>query len=120
MDTLSPAEQRRVCLFGGNYGEAGAIDFLGHLGTNAQRHLPPAVSGQNTYWLWGTHGCDPNLVIAVIRDTPEKVGEKYTSVQVVGHLENPWAMPFEHTTVYLLRDRRASAPFRWEEERFYY
>ncbi len=117
--SLSPEDQRRVCIFGGNYGEAGAIDFLGHL-PGAGPSLPPAMSGQNSYWTWGTHGCDVNLVIAVIGDNPEEVAQKYNSVQIVGRLDNPWAMPFEHKNIYLLRGRRASAPFHWEDERFYF
>ena len=117
--SLSPEDQRRVCIFGGNYGEAGAIDFLGHL-PSAGQSLPPAMSGQNSYWTWGTHGCDVNLVIAVIGDNPEEVAQKYNSVQIVGRLDNPWAMPFEHKNIYLLRNRRASAPFHWEDERFYF
>ncbi len=119
--SLSPEEQRRVCIFGNNYGEAGAVDFLGHLPSTAQPfRLPPALSGQNNYWLWGTHGCDPNVSIAVISDTPEAIARKYTSVQIVGRLDDPWAMPFEHKNIYLLRGRRASAPFHWADERFYY
>ena len=117
--TLSPADQHRVCIFGGNYGEAGAIDFLASRDRSLPP-LPPAISGQNSYYTWGTHGCDVNLVIAVIADKPAEVGQKYASVQLVGHLDNPWAMPFEHKNVYLLRDRRPSAPFHWEDERFYF
>jgi hypothetical protein len=83
-------------------------------------HLPPALSGQNNYWLWGTHGCDVNTVIAVIGDTPEAVAQKYESVEVVGVMDQPYAMPFEHKNIYLLRGRRASAPFHWEDERFYF
>lgn len=115
--SLTPEEQRRVCVFGSNYGEAGAIDFLGE---RENLHLPAALSGQNSYWMWGTHGCDVNLVIAVIPDTPEEVGQKYASVAIAGRMENPWSMPFEHKNVYLLRGRRASAPFAWEDERFYF
>ena len=119
--SLPPEDQRRVCIFANNYGEAGAIDFLGHLGAEGQQNqLPAAMSGQNNYWLWGTHGCDPNLVIAVIGDTPEEVAQKYASVEVVGRLDNRWAMPFEHKNIYLLRGRRPSAPFHWEDERFYF
>ncbi len=119
--SLPPVNQRRVCIFAENYGEAGAIDFLGHLGAEGRRNqLPPASSGQNNYWFWGTHGCDPNLVIAVIGDTQEEVAQKYASVQIVGRLDNPWSVPFEHKNVYLLRDRRPSAPFDWEDERFYF
>jgi len=116
--SLTPAEQQRVCIFGSNYGEAGAIDFLGrihHLG------FPPALSGQNSYWTWGIHGCDTNLVIAVIHDTPEELAAKYESVTLIGNPDAPYAMPFErHHHVYLLRNRLPTAPFHWEDERFYY
>ena len=120
-ESLSPEDQGRVCIFGNNYGEAGALDLLGHLGSKDHHyHLSPAISGQNNYWLWGTHGCDPNVVIAIISDTPQEIARKYTSVQIVGRLDNPWAMPFEHKNVYLLRGRRPSAPFDWADERFYF
>jgi hypothetical protein len=115
--SLTPQDQQRVCIFGGNYGEAAAIDFLGRL---QHDDLPPAMSGQNNYWLWGTHGCDPNLVIAVIHDTPQEVSTKYESVTIVGVRDNPFAMPFEHGNIYLLRNRRSSAPFYWADERFYF
>jgi 4-amino-4-deoxy-L-arabinose transferase-like glycosyltransferase len=119
--SLSPQDQRRVCIFGSNYGEAGALDLLG-AGQDAGQHLylPPAMSGQNNYWLWGTHGCDPDVVIAVIGDTPEAVSQKYRLVEIVGRMDNPWAMPFEHKNIYLLRGRRPSSPFNWADERFYF
>lgn len=116
--TLSPYEQQHLCLFASNYGEAGALDFLGrieHLG------LPSAISGQNNYYLWGTHGCDINVAIAIVHDTPEELAKKYDSVTLVGNPYHPYAMPFEnHRHIYLLRGRKPDAPFRWEDERFYY
>ncbi len=115
--SLTPEQQRHVCVFASNYGEAGAIDFLGQ---REGLQLPPALSGQNNYWLWGTHGCDVNLVIAVIGDTPGEVAQKYESVTIVGVMDDPYAMPFEHKNIYLLRGRRPSAPFDWEDERFYF
>ena len=115
---LSPEDRARVLLFAKDYGEAGALDVL-----SGWEHvdLPPAASGQNNYWLWGTHGRDPNLVIAIISDTPEDVARKYISVTLVGRIRQPLAMPFEQRrNVYLLRGRRASAPFDWRDERFFY
>jgi hypothetical protein len=117
--SLSPQDQRRVCIFASNYGEAGAIDFLGPR-QDEEQQLPPAMSGQNSYWQWGTHGCDPDLVIAVIGDSPEAVSRKYRSVEIAGRMDDPWAMPFEHRNIYLLRGRRPSAPFNWADERFYF
>jgi len=114
--SLSPEDQRRVCIFTGNYGEAGAIDLLSH---REVPNLPPALSGQNSYWTWGTHGCDPNLVIAVIDDTPDEVAQKYASVTIVGRMDNPYAVGFEHHNIYLLRDRKPGTHFDWDDERFY-
>ena len=115
--SLTPEQRQHVCIFASNYGEAGAIDFLGR---REDLHLPPALSGQNNYWLWGMHGCDNNVVIAVIGDTPDEVGQKYESVEIVGKMDNPYAMPFEHKNVYLLRGRRPSWRFDWADERFYF
>jgi len=107
--TLSPEDRKRVCIFGSNYGEAVAID------------LPPALSGQNSYWMWGMHGCDTNVVIAVISDKPEEVAQKFESVQIIPHADNPWEMPFERRkTIYILRQRRPSSPVDWAGERFYF
>lgn len=116
-NTLSSADQRRVCIFADNYGEAAAIDFF-----NRRDHLnlPPAVSGHNNYWLWGMHGCDPDLVIAIVGTSPSDLSKKYQSVTIVGERNTPYAMPFEHGNVYLLRDRRPSAPFEWAKVRHYY
>jgi hypothetical protein len=49
----------RWAVFTGNYGVAGAIDFLGK-----EYNLPPAISGHNNYWLWGPGDPTPeNLII---------------------------------------------------------
>jgi len=114
---LTPSDQRRVCIFASNYGEAGAIDLLG---PRMDPRLPPAISGHNNYWLWGMHGCDADLVIAVVSDTPQQLARKYESVMIVGHMDNPYSMPFEHRNIYLLRGRRSSASFEWADERFYF
>jgi hypothetical protein len=116
--TLTPAEQQHVCLFGSNYGEAGAIDFLNrtqHLG------LPPAISGQNSYWGWGMHGCDTDTAIAVVGDTRQQLEAKYQHVDLIGQIDAPYAMPFErHHHIWLLRGRKPSPPFDWRDERFYF
>jgi hypothetical protein len=114
---LTPADQQRVCIFGEDYGEAGNIDLRNRIHHDM---LPPAISGQNSYWTWGTHGCDANLVIAIIPDTPEDIATKYESVTVLGHNSDPYSMPFEHRNIYMLRNRRPSAHFHWADERFYY
>ncbi|MDE1152072.1 MAG: glycosyltransferase family 39 protein [Micavibrio sp.] len=116
--SLTPEEQKHVCIFTSNYGEAGAIDFLGK---QREPSLPPAISGQNNYWLWGMHGCSVETSIAVIDDSPEDIGKKYSDVRIMGMLNDPLAMPFEQTHyVYLLRHRLPGPAFDWHDERYYY
>jgi hypothetical protein len=116
--TLTPEEQKRVCIFGGDYGLAGAIDFLG---PREQPGLPPAISGQNSYWMWGMHGCDVNVAVAVVSDSRAELETKYESAQYIGKITNPYAMPFEqHRGVWVLRGRKPTPPFHWKDERFYY
>src|SRR5262249_10205215 len=45
---LSPEEKKDCSIFAQNYGEAAAIDFFGR-----KYGMPHAISGHNTYWLWG-------------------------------------------------------------------
>ncbi|HEY4356125.1 MAG TPA: glycosyltransferase family 39 protein [Acidobacteriaceae bacterium] len=114
--SLSPEDQRTVCVYGDNYGEAGALDFLAR---REEPRLPPAISRHNNYWIWGPHGCTAELVIAVTGDRPDELLKVYRNVTVLGHLDNPYAMPYEHKNIYLLRGRRPERPFIWDNERHY-
>lgn len=115
---LTPEERKHVCIFATDYGLAGAIDFLK---TKVEPDLPPAISGQNSYWMWGTHGCNANVAIAVVSDSEAALETKYEHVQLIGRITNPYAMPFERRRgIWLLRGRKPGAAFRWEDERFYY
>ncbi len=50
----------RTAIYAHNFGEAAAIDLYG-----AADHLPPALSGNNNYWLWGRTGMPVQVVIDV-------------------------------------------------------
>ena len=113
---LTPADQQAVCLYADNYGEAGALDFLGH---RAEPRLPPAFSPHNSYWWWGTHGCTMQVVIAISGGSPEELRTKYEEVTILAHMDDTYAMPHEHKNIYLLRRRRPENPFDWERARFY-
>ncbi|HXU46350.1 MAG TPA: glycosyltransferase family 39 protein, partial [Thermoanaerobaculia bacterium] len=51
--TIPEAERPRCAIFGQDYGQAGAIDVLGD-----RYGLPDALSGHNSYFLWGPRGYD--------------------------------------------------------------
>ncbi len=54
--------------------------------------LPPALSGHQTYWLWGHRGYSGNCLI-VLDDTREKLEELFDSVEFVGiSADNPYAL----------------------------
>lgn len=114
--SLTPEDQRRVCIVVNNYGEAGAIDLLGH---KMEPSMPPTVANQNSYWMWGTHGCSWDVVIAVSDSPPADFADRYESVQVIGRLDNPYAMPFEHKYVYLFRRRKPAMKVVWADWKDY-
>lgn len=86
--SLPAAERAKAAIFAQNYGEAGAIDFFG-------RGLPPALSGNNQYYLWGPRGYDGSVVIAVNVD-PAQWTSLCASARVVARTgDSPYAMPYE-------------------------
>ena len=113
---MPPEEQRHVCIFTGNYGEAASLEFLGR---RLDPDLPPVISGNNNYWIWGLRGCVGDPVIAVVGDTAEDLRKKFTSVTIVGQMSQPLAMSYEHKKIYVLRGRRPDAPMDWAAERDY-
>ena len=86
---LSPEERSRCRVFGQNYGEAGAIDVLGRsLG------LPRALSGHNSYWLWGPGGDEWDVLIIIGGDREDNA-EFFERIEIVGQTRNRWSMPYE-------------------------
>jgi hypothetical protein len=87
---LTPEERAGCAIFAQDYGQAGAIDFLGrHYG------LPPALSGHQTYFLWGPRGYSGNCMI-VLDDSREVLESLYQHVEYVGTSpDNPYALESE-------------------------
>jgi Dolichyl-phosphate-mannose-protein mannosyltransferase len=57
---IPPGTRVLTAVYADTYADAGAIDFFGK-----RYGLPNAISSQNTYWLWGTHGYDGETLIAI-------------------------------------------------------
>jgi len=83
-----PAAERSDCgIFGQDYGQAGAIDFF-----DRKLGLPPALSGDRTYWIWGPRGYSGNCLI-VAGDRRERLEQLFGEVDYVGtSADNPWAL----------------------------
>jgi len=86
---LTPEERGRCRVFGQNYGEAGAIDVLGR-----RLGLPRALSGHNSYWLWGPGKEDWDVLIIIGGDRADNA-EFFDEIEIVGQTKSPWSMPYE-------------------------
>jgi 4-amino-4-deoxy-L-arabinose transferase-like glycosyltransferase len=87
---LSPQERANCGIFAQNYGQAGAIDFLGR-----RYGLPPALSGHQTYFLWGPRGYSGNCLI-VVDDSRERLEGLFEHVEYIGKsADNPYALERE-------------------------
>ena len=93
---LPAADQARVGILCSNYGEASAINFLG-----AGRGLPFAISGHNNYYLWGPHGATGEVMIIVSGGTPDDMRQNYSSVEIIGRMDHPYAMPLTSTEIFI-------------------
>jgi hypothetical protein len=86
---LPPEDRARACVFGQDYGQAGAIDVFGpRLG------LPPAISGHNSYWIWGPRGCSGDVLI-VLDDRRAALERIFEKVELGGVFRCKDCMPYE-------------------------
>ena len=58
--SLPPDERTQATILAVNYGQAGAVDFLGR-----ELGLPRAISGHNNYFLWGPGDASGEVVISI-------------------------------------------------------
>ncbi len=94
---LAPDERKDCGIFAQDYGQAGAIDFLGR-----RYGLPASLSGHQTWFLWGPRGYSGNCLI-VLGDRRERLEELFNQVEFVGiSADNPWALESQ-ISVYICR-----------------
>jgi len=92
-----PPEETHDCgIFAQDYGQAGAIDFFG-----PRYGLPPALSGHQTYFLWGPRNYSGNCMI-VLDDKKEVLDQLFEQVEYVGTSDNPYALE-RHIPVFLCK-----------------
>ena len=88
---LPQTDREEACVFGQNYGHAGAIDFYA-----AELGLPAALAGHNNYHLWGPRGCSGNVMIVIDagRDDLERL---FDDVELATTYTCDDCMPYEST-----------------------
>lgn len=108
-ESAKNVDHGRWAIFTGNYGVAGAIDFLG-----GKYDLPPAISGHNNYWLWGPGDPPPeNLIILGVRlEDPNYCREAWQA----GTTKCTYCMPYENDNpVYVCLGLQVAPDIVWPE-----
>ena len=85
-DTVPPEERSRLGVLAANYGEAGAVNVYG-----PAYNLPHAISGMDSYWLWGYGSPPPETVIAV-GFTPSYANALFETCSIVGTTANSYGI----------------------------
>jgi hypothetical protein len=105
-----PAEVRpKTAIFGQNYGQAGAIDLFG-----PRYQLPPAISGHQSYFLWGPRGYTGESVI-VMAGRQQDLESRFAVVQKAASVYHRYSMPYEHFDVYYCRGLKQPLSEIWPQ-----
>ena len=86
---LTQGGQPPTSIFTGYYAEAGALEVYG-----GHDHLPPVISGQNAYWMWGPGGASDAKVLVV--DALRRLRPYFASCRLLTtynppyHVQNDW------------------------------
>ena len=111
---LPEDERGAAAILASNYGEAAAIDVYGEADG-----LPPAISGNNQYFLWGPRGHDGKVIVHINGD-PERWRNYCDSVEIAGSFGAPFAMPYETgRPIFICRGLRRNLSLTWERFKSY-
>ena len=110
---LPSGDQVTTAVLASTYAEAAAIDIFG-------KGLPPALSGNNQYYLWGPRGYDGSVVIGVGFE-PSALASLCGSVVLAARYgTSPYVMPYERNRpIVICRNMRPSLAARWSELKRY-
>lgn len=113
-DTLTPAEQADTCILTRNYGEAGAVDLYG-----AELGLPRAITGHNSYYIWGPQGCSGKVLISIGRPSTDLTGV-FDSVEAGPAWGCDYCMPYEDgALIYIARGLQLPMEDAWPTTKDY-
>lgn len=112
---LPKAQRAKTAIYADTYGYAGALNLYG-----PEYGLPTPLGGQNTFWLWGTHGYDGSSVIAVGATQYHLFVQLFKSVKQVDLYTNPNRWVLEGPLpIYLCTQPIAPLATMWPRFRYY-
>ena len=108
-NNLPPDVRPKTAIFGQNYAQAGAIDLFG-----PKYGLPPAISGHQSYFLWGPRRYTGESMI-VMQGQQQDLERYYASVEKVASVYHPYSMPYEHFDVFYCRGLKRPLNELWPQ-----
>jgi hypothetical protein len=96
--SLPPEEREKCGIFCENYALAGAVDFYGR-----RLGLPHAISGHNSYWLWGTRGYTGDVLI-IVGTNARDLGKYFDEVTQKAEFRDEYVQPmYNRLPVFVVR-----------------
>jgi hypothetical protein len=112
--TLPPQDRARTVVLALSYADAGAVNLLG-----PKRGLPRAISGHNSYWLWGPGSADTEVVLALTPDG-DWLRRSFEEVERVAEVGCDYCMPeTDRSGVYVCRGLKRPLADWWLELKRY-
>lgn len=87
--SLPPADRSLACVVAENYGQAGALEHFAR-----EMPLPPAISGHNTYFLWGPGACTGDVLL-ILGSARDRLLADFASVELGATHRCTDCMPYE-------------------------
>ncbi len=113
--SLPPSVRRGAAIYADTYGDAGALDFFG-----PRYGLPPAISSQNNYYLWGYREYEGSTLVAIGATRIGLLRRYYRSVTLVRTSSEPYKWIVEGPApIYLCRDPVLPLRDIWPNLRWY-
>lgn len=113
--SLPPSQRARTAVFADRYAYAGALDFYG-----SRYGLPPVISPNNSYYLWGTRGYSGQSVIAVGATDYPLLVRWFGSVRQIAVYRNEYRWILEGPLpIYLCTRPRAPLAAMWPHFKYY-
>jgi hypothetical protein len=113
--SLSDVERAACVIYAQNYGQASAITYYGRA-----YGLPAAVSGHNSYFLWGPGPVRDASVVIIVGGRQSDHEQGFEEVDVATIYSSLHIMPYEdQKPIYVCRRSKASLLELWKNVKHY-
>ena len=113
-NSLSPEEKQNSVIYCENYGEAGAINFLGK-----KYDLAPAISGHNNFYLWGPIRKNAKVVI-VLTNNGKSLEKSFNEVIPADTIRTKYSMPYENNKpIWICKHPKKPLAELWQHTKHY-